>query len=265
MLPAPRGLRAHFGPGAQPAQGDPPTEGAQADDEDEDDGESFCEVLAFDEDGNALVIDEKEGKLKPANSYSNFLGLYQLDDERTFVGAIPSGGWQVQDGDRPVEPLVGWALTVEGDAQPIRAYGCLGWASEDEDIKLIPPTPTWAAPPTAGRANGRINGEHAQSAHTPTGRINGTPKAPNGRVAHQPNDQPIDQPNGVGGDGLTDLQRERLAQLAQEFPGDMPGRDKVMAHMRAQGYDGWTSKGPAEQLMKTLRAQRKQQLAGSTA
>lgn len=85
--------------------------------------------------------------------------------------------------------------------------------------------------------------------------------APTVQQPTQPTSTPtVDaQPNDGISDGISDLQRQRLADLAREFPGDLPGRDKVMAHMRAQGYDGWSSKVPAQALIDLLRAQREAQ------
>ena len=52
--------------------------------------------------------------------------------------------------------------------------------------------------------------------------------------------------------------RDRLAQLAHEYadPAAMPGRDKVMTHMKAQGYQGWTSKTTAEKAIAAFKATR---------
>jgi hypothetical protein len=98
-------------------------------------------------------------------------------------------------------------------------------------LHVVPPTRT----PTA------------QSAVPPTRRPTGR-KSP--RVAGQAH-RPVGQPTG-----LSDVVRERAAQLADEFPDPaaMPGRDKVMAHMTGRGYAGWTTKTTAEKAIAAHKA-----------
>lgn len=138
-------------------------------------------------------------------------------------------------------------------------------------------TPT-AAKPTrpAHRATGRKraqsprrqpNRRPAQSAAEPA--HGGQPTAPAQSPTPNSDAQLTDAPISAGSgqptiaaqptptvDGLSDLQQQRLGDLAREFPGDLPGRDKVMAHMQERGYEGWTSKGPAQKLIDLLREQR---------
>ncbi|GAA2347099.1 hypothetical protein [Dactylosporangium salmoneum] len=119
-----------------------------------------------------------------------------------------------------------WAASDEGahrgDAQPTPNLGDQAEAPTAQPTPTPPRVPKPPTKPTAVQPKSA-----AQGAHTPT---------------------PIP--------GLTDLQQSRLADLAREFPGDLPGRDKVMAHMREQGYQGWSSKEPAKTLINLLRAQR---------
>jgi hypothetical protein len=115
--------------------------------------------------------------------------------------------------------------------------------------------PTWAptgeaahlgaAPPTPN-LGGQAQAPTVQP--TPT-----QPKPPTKPKAAQPKTT-AQAPTPIP--GLTDLQQSRLADLAREFPGELPGRDKVMTHMREQGYEGWSSKQPATILINLLRAQR---------
>lgn len=219
-------------------------------------------IVAFDAAGAALVVDAQLGGLVPANSYSNFRYLHVADDDPGYVAYLPGGGWRIAYGhdeaNAQVEDVVAWAVNRFGDATPIHRLS-LGaqdrvWAAEWEEpdyahLRLIPP---------------------AQSAHTvsPNGRPKATGGRPNvppmGGVTVPPNGRVGSPPPTNGGppNGLTDLQHVRLGELAQEFPGELPSRDKVMAHMQDKGYQGWTSNQAAGELIRALRAQR-QQLAAA--
>jgi hypothetical protein len=85
--------------------------------------------------GDALVVDSKEGKLRAANSYSNFSHLEETD---TIVGVLPGGwrlGWADANGGETTEPIPGWFLIRTGLAHPItvREEGCYG-----EDLDTHP-------------------------------------------------------------------------------------------------------------------------------
>jgi len=74
-------------------------------------------VVAFDEDGYALVVPEYEKRhshLIRADSYSDFIGLRDFGDN-TYPNVIPAIGWRVRwltDGKQTSDtPLVGWALS----------------------------------------------------------------------------------------------------------------------------------------------------------
>lgn len=78
-------------------------------------------VIAFDDEGLALVLGD--GRLVPADSYSNFANV--IEDDPGHVALIPAGGWRVEftseDGSKYREPLVGWSLTAGGDVEPLFA------------------------------------------------------------------------------------------------------------------------------------------------
>jgi hypothetical protein len=91
----------------------------------EDDGRvHFTEkaVIAFDDDGYALVISDKTGqsagRLVRADTYRNFSSLSDNPEYADYMTLIPAGGWRVEltgkDGSRWSEPLVGWALNTDG-------------------------------------------------------------------------------------------------------------------------------------------------------
>jgi hypothetical protein len=89
------------------------------------------------------------------------------------------------------------------------------------------------------------------------GRGRNTPTGRTARPHAQPTDTPTPSPPPTEG-GLSEPMRTRLAQLAQEYPNvaDVPGRDKAMAHMKAQGYPGWASKTTAEKAIAAYKASR---------
>jgi hypothetical protein len=75
-------------------------------------------VIAFDNDGMALVLDERQGFLTRAKSFQNFAGLSHAGHS-DYTTLIPAGGWRVEytdtDGSKSSEPLTGWALKSNGD------------------------------------------------------------------------------------------------------------------------------------------------------
>lgn len=80
-------------------------------------------VVAWDDDRRALVVDDKSGRLTPAENYKNFVGVDQ--DDSSYIAAIPGGGWRLAwkqtDGTEYVEPVLAWAIDRNGYGQAISA------------------------------------------------------------------------------------------------------------------------------------------------
>ncbi|MDJ1645404.1 hypothetical protein [Streptomyces pakalii] len=78
-------------------------------------------VIAWDDEGQALVADERSGRLVPANNGRTFTGLSEVG--HPVVGAIPGGGWGVRfknsDGTFTEDPLVAWTVRSDGTLTPI--------------------------------------------------------------------------------------------------------------------------------------------------
>lgn len=97
-------------------------------------------VVAWDDDGDALIVTERARRLTPACDAGNFVGLRQ--SEGRVVAAVPGQGWVVEwpaAGYR--SPLLGWLIRENGDVQPFdvdrngyveELRFCKGW-------NLIPP------------------------------------------------------------------------------------------------------------------------------
>lgn len=102
MIPAPKGLAAHFtGPGS-----DRP-------------------VIAFTDDGVPLIVSPTKHHnqtLVPANRYTNYEGV-GTDPCPDIVQIMTAGGWRVEttldDGTTRDEPLVGWGLKANGQVVPL--------------------------------------------------------------------------------------------------------------------------------------------------
>jgi hypothetical protein len=93
-------------------------------------------VIAFDEDGGALVLGKDS--LVPATSYRNFDGLSDGSEHAGYSMLIPAGGWRVEftnrDGSRWSEPLVGWALKPSSYVTPLTADDT-GYVSDFEHYR----------------------------------------------------------------------------------------------------------------------------------
>lgn len=79
-------------------------------------------VIAWDDEGQALVVDERRGRLVPADKGGRtFTGL--SEGGHPVVAAIPGGGWSVrfknEDGTFTVDPLVAWTVRSDGTLTPI--------------------------------------------------------------------------------------------------------------------------------------------------
>lgn len=77
-------------------------------------------VIAWGDDGAALVADMKTGRLCDADSWSNFAGLAMADAE--VVGVIPGGSWRAEhstdDGDVESTPVLAWLVHADGSCTP---------------------------------------------------------------------------------------------------------------------------------------------------
>ncbi|WP_455359991.1 hypothetical protein [Streptomyces sp. SYSU K21746] len=80
-------------------------------------------VIAWGDDGVALVADEKTGRLREASSYSNFSGVAPADAE--VVGAVPGGTWRAEfstDEEGTVSwPVLAWLVRSDGECSPVYA------------------------------------------------------------------------------------------------------------------------------------------------
>ncbi|MFF6859915.1 hypothetical protein ACFY9H_31610 [Streptomyces bacillaris] len=78
-------------------------------------------VIAWGDEGQALVVDERSGRLVPANDRRTFIGL--SEGGQPVVAAIPGGGWSAryknEDGTFTVDPLVAWTVRSDGTFAPI--------------------------------------------------------------------------------------------------------------------------------------------------
>lgn len=105
-------------------------------------------VISWNEKGEPVYVDHKLGR---AVSAAEVTGKYHLENtEYPIVATLPAGGWRAQfaddaDGGTPPEPLIGWAVTAEGNALPIlRMEGDHGEPFtagdyEDNSMELLPP------------------------------------------------------------------------------------------------------------------------------
>jgi hypothetical protein len=79
-------------------------------------------VVAFDDEGYALVLDPEAGRLVRAADLAGFAGIAGRPD--TPVAMVPGGGrWVVRytddDGRQREEFVVAWSVTVDGVATPL--------------------------------------------------------------------------------------------------------------------------------------------------
>jgi hypothetical protein len=92
----------------------------------ENNGEPYFTVLpvvGWSGDGCALVADEKTGRLRDADTWSNFAGLVPVDPVP--LNAIPGQGWLVEcetgTGDTETAPVLAWAFDSAGNCTPLVA------------------------------------------------------------------------------------------------------------------------------------------------
>lgn len=80
----------------------------------------YLRVVAWDDDGNALVPDADSGRLVVARNQPGFNGLEGVEtDSKTPVALIPGGGWIADHGDGYTAPVVAWGVSGDGE---MRAY-----------------------------------------------------------------------------------------------------------------------------------------------
>ncbi|MFF3699009.1 hypothetical protein [Streptomyces sp. NPDC002221] len=123
-------------------------------------------VIAWSDEGIALVADEKTGRLRKANTYSNFAGVSAGDAK--VVAALPGGGWlaefREEDGTSTFCPVIGWRVQDDGTCTP--ADSCTAGIVENPTeasnfVRLHEPNPAVSVaaeaehahliPPFAGR------------------------------------------------------------------------------------------------------------------
>ncbi|MFH0244441.1 hypothetical protein ACGRHY_18955 [Streptomyces sp. HK10] len=77
-------------------------------------------VIAWDDDGNPLVVDGKTGRLRDAGSWSNYVGVHE--GEPVVVAALPGDGWRAEyrddDGTVHSSPVVAWLVYDDGSVKP---------------------------------------------------------------------------------------------------------------------------------------------------
>jgi hypothetical protein len=104
------------------------------------------EVVAWDDEGNALVLDSKRGQLVPARSYSSaFQGVTHTRDP--YITAVPGQGWTIEvteeDGKVWMHPVIAFAIDMDGYGIVITGAGDGSVEVESgldgEKRKLIPP------------------------------------------------------------------------------------------------------------------------------
>lgn len=108
-------------------------------------------VVAWDDDGRALVVDFVGGRLTPATGYINFKSLREADDPA--VSAVPGQGWTVEniddDGTVRVTPIIAFTLDVDGWGRAVVAStdGTVDVEQnlDGERMRLIPPG-GWTSP-----------------------------------------------------------------------------------------------------------------------
>lgn len=84
------------------------------------DSQNTCEVpvVAWSDDGQALVVDRKGGGLRVAATVAGFVRLVH----KTEVTIVPGGGWMGDFDDditRTTMPVVAWRIEDDGDGRPL--------------------------------------------------------------------------------------------------------------------------------------------------
>ena len=117
MIPAQPGWRAHY--------------------ESKEGREFWEDVIAFDEEGRALTVDRRTGRLEPAARFNNFKGINFHGD---LIQLIPADGWILEresEGRRWTSGIVGWGLKSNGDVVPLESD------SEGYVSPIVGPRSSW--------------------------------------------------------------------------------------------------------------------------
>ncbi|WP_428956170.1 hypothetical protein [Streptomyces sp. cg35] len=106
---------------------------------------SSLPVIAWDDEGRALVVDLERGKLMPASGYKGFERLVEADERA--VAAVPGAGWSAllkrPDGTTYTDPTIAWRIDVNGYVEGV------GMSSRDgvrDDQSLMPYFVRYLAP-----------------------------------------------------------------------------------------------------------------------
>lgn len=102
-------------------------------------------VIAWDDEGRALVVSDQTHRLVQAESYRNFHGVSEAGGP--VVAAIPGGGWSAvyrqDDGSQAADPVLTWLVRVDGTVTPIDTDG-QGVSEEPAQsgnfVQLLPPS-----------------------------------------------------------------------------------------------------------------------------
>lgn len=105
-------------------------------------------VVAWNDEGFPIFVSSSLGAAVPVTDVTDNYRLERTDGP--VVGVLPAGGWRVQfadgdDGPIPPEPLIGWAVTADGNALPILRldgdHGEIHTAVDlDSAMVLLPPS-----------------------------------------------------------------------------------------------------------------------------
>lgn len=101
-------------------------------------------VIAWDDDGEALVAASERGRLVLASGYSNFEGLDTADPH--VVAALPGAGWLAEykedDGTLFRFPVTAWLVSSDGSCKPVKVDAD-GYSDDARDsanfVRLITP------------------------------------------------------------------------------------------------------------------------------
>ncbi|MFC7973903.1 hypothetical protein ACFUT3_01385 [Streptomyces cinereoruber] len=102
-------------------------------------------VLAWNDDGHALVAADERGQLVPASGYSNFDGV--MPAEPHIMAVLPATGWLAQykdDGDGSIftRPVLAFLVKSDGGCRPVMvdSQGFTDDARDSENfVQLIDP------------------------------------------------------------------------------------------------------------------------------
>ena len=125
---------------------------------------SYRRVYAFDEQGNALIIDQNGDGLAPAKNLRNFHGLSDHGGEghaiRQIIAAPPGLRWT--DGNGHFAPIIAYALTENGQVVAMLPQ----MTAHPLDVSNRPGVDTWLTPTVKSGATGRRH----QRAHRARGK-----------------------------------------------------------------------------------------------